>query len=116
MLALTRVFWFVTQLIGRAVQHLPITALELFTAGIVICEIVMYTVWWQKPLDVRQPTILQPKKLLPVAMAAVERTNLSEADSGPDWFMRVGGSILGFGFGAMHLFVWDFHFPSTAEK
>lgn len=116
MLALTQVLWFVTQLIGRAAQHLPITTLELFTAGIIICGILMYAAWWQKPFDVRQPILLRPKAPLPVAMEAVKRINLSEADSGSHWPMHVGGPILGFGFGAMHLFGWNFHFPSEAER
>ena len=50
--------WFVIQIIGRAIQHLPVTTLELTTLGFVACTLSMYFQWANKPLDVESPTII----------------------------------------------------------
>ena len=52
--------WFIIQIIGRAIQHLPVTTLELTTLGFVFCTLVMYYQWADKPLDVARPTIIRP--------------------------------------------------------
>lgn len=59
--ALTRfqISWLFVQLIGRAVQSLPITTLELSTASNAACAVVSYAIWWSKPKDVERPVILQ---------------------------------------------------------
>jgi hypothetical protein len=46
--------WFVTQCIARAVQRLPITELELVTVAFAALNIVIYVLWWQKPLNVQR--------------------------------------------------------------
>ncbi|KAK3345851.1 hypothetical protein B0T25DRAFT_265036 [Lasiosphaeria hispida] len=50
--------WLVVHCICRAVQHLPVTTLELTTVSFVICNLATYFEWSQKPLDVYTPTIL----------------------------------------------------------
>lgn len=50
--------WFIIQVIGRAIQHLPVTTLELTTLSFVICNVAMYVQWANKPLDVDSPTII----------------------------------------------------------
>ena len=50
--------WFVIQVIGRAIQHLPVTTLELTTLSFVVCTLSMYFQWANKPLDVESPTII----------------------------------------------------------
>ena len=50
--------WFIVQIIGRAIQHLPVTTLELTTLSFVLCNLVMYIQWANKPLDVESPTII----------------------------------------------------------
>ncbi len=50
--------WFVIQIIGRAIQHLPVTTLELATLSFVVCTLSMYYQWANKPLDVESPTII----------------------------------------------------------
>ena len=49
--------WFVLQCVGRAIQQLPITTLELTTASFVLCTLAMYAQWLNKPLDIETPTI-----------------------------------------------------------
>ena len=49
--------WFVLQCIGRAIQQLPVTGLELTTVSFVLCTLAMYAQWLHKPLDIETPTI-----------------------------------------------------------
>jgi hypothetical protein len=46
--------WFTTQVVGRAVEGLAVTALEFFTLAIIFSAIAMYLCLWKKPYDVRQ--------------------------------------------------------------
>lgn len=41
--------WLVVQSIARAATGLPITQLELATIAFVVCGILMYLLWWEKP-------------------------------------------------------------------
>ena len=57
-LALFQTGWFVLQCLGRWIQHLPLTTLELTTFTYVFCTFASYYEWSDKPLDVESPTIL----------------------------------------------------------
>ena len=50
--------WVVLQCLGRRLNNLPITLLELNTALHVVNAVVMYGFWWEKPVDVSQPSII----------------------------------------------------------
>ncbi|KAK3376814.1 hypothetical protein B0T24DRAFT_719095 [Lasiosphaeria ovina] len=50
--------WMVVQVVGRALQNLPVSLLELNTCGHVACALVIYLLWWSKPLDVQTPIVL----------------------------------------------------------
>lgn len=54
--------WFIIQILGRVIQHLPITTLEITTLSFVLCTLVMFFQWANKPLDVESPTILESNK------------------------------------------------------
>jgi len=45
--------WFVMQCIARGVQGLPITELELATVAFAALNLVIYVLWWDKPLNVQ---------------------------------------------------------------
>ena len=45
--------WFLLQCAARASQHLALTELELATAAFAVLNIVIYALWWDKPLDVQ---------------------------------------------------------------
>ncbi|KAE9387188.1 hypothetical protein BT96DRAFT_1005366 [Gymnopus androsaceus JB14] len=57
-LALVQTTWFMAQVISRAVQHLPISELELTTAAFAFLNFLMYALWWNKPLDVCHPILI----------------------------------------------------------
>lgn len=46
--------WLVIQCIARAVDGLPITQLELATIAFVVCGILMYLLWWDKPFGIER--------------------------------------------------------------
>ena len=50
-----QILWFVIPLIGRAVQRLPTTGLELYTLGIVVCSLGTYKAYWRRPQDIHLP-------------------------------------------------------------
>ncbi|KAF2006515.1 hypothetical protein P154DRAFT_600371 [Amniculicola lignicola CBS 123094] len=50
--------WMIIQTIARLAQHLPVTLLEINTIGHVLCALVLYLLWWSKPLEIKDPLIL----------------------------------------------------------
>lgn len=50
-----QVLWFGLQIVGRLVQHLQITTLELDTAAFIFCTLPTFYFWYHKPLDVATP-------------------------------------------------------------
>ncbi|KIK66921.1 hypothetical protein GYMLUDRAFT_218308 [Collybiopsis luxurians FD-317 M1] len=58
LLVLFQTSWFMVQIVSRAIQHLPITELELTTLAFASLNILTCMLWWQKPLDVRHPILI----------------------------------------------------------
>ncbi len=58
-LTLLQTGWFVLQCLGRIIQHLPMSTLELMTFSFVFCTFASYYQWSNKPLDVESPTIIE---------------------------------------------------------
>ena len=54
-LVLLQTSWFIMQCIARAVEHLPVTHLEIVTLAYAVMNFVIYIFWWSKPLNVNQP-------------------------------------------------------------
>ncbi|KAL8642370.1 MAG: hypothetical protein Q9228_000923 [Teloschistes exilis] len=50
--------WFCTQCIARLGQGMPISLLELNTFAHAVCALLVYILWWNKPLDVHEPTVV----------------------------------------------------------
>ncbi|KZP09488.1 hypothetical protein FIBSPDRAFT_839390 [Athelia psychrophila] len=53
--AILQTVWFVLQCVARRLQSLPITELELATLAYTAITVVLYTVWWLKPLNILVP-------------------------------------------------------------
>ena len=51
--------WFCIQCIYRLAHNLSISLLELNTFAHAICTLLIYLLWWNKPLDIEEPTIIQ---------------------------------------------------------
>jgi hypothetical protein len=125
-ITLTQIAWFLSQLVGRAVQKLPVTTLELFTCAIVVCTAATYVAWWKKPLDVQRPVILNcevPAAFLADSQIQPLTTYFSLLDSDkPDGLglhqFKDRSFVLAviLAFTAPHLIGWNFHFPTRAEQ
>jgi hypothetical protein len=50
--------WLIVQRIARLAAGLPIILLELATLAHCLCALVMYALWWHKPLDITEPVLL----------------------------------------------------------
>ena len=50
--------WFCVSTVTRLIQHLPISLLELNSVAHALCALVIYACWWDKPLDVGEPTVI----------------------------------------------------------
>ncbi|KID90379.1 hypothetical protein MAJ_10957, partial [Metarhizium majus ARSEF 297] len=50
--------WFVIQCLVRLTQDVPISLLELYTFAHALCALIIYGLWWRKPLDIEKPTLI----------------------------------------------------------
>jgi len=57
-------FWFCVQCTTRLAQGLSISLLELNTFAHALCTLLIYFLWWDKPLDIEEPTLLRGKKVV----------------------------------------------------
>jgi hypothetical protein len=122
-IALMQIIWFTAQILGRAVQRLPVTTLELFTLGIVICTVVAYAAWWKKPFDIRKPLVIDVNAVVLASLTNKHRIKLFTGPHFPvepflDWRILhyVSVTLIFLAFGAIHLLGWNFYFPTVAER
>jgi len=57
-------FWFCVQCISRLAQGLSISLLELNTFAHALCTLLIYFLWWDKPLDIEEPTLLSGQNVV----------------------------------------------------
>ena len=111
------------QLLGRALHKLPTSALELFTLAIVICTLVSYASWWNKPLDVTKGLVIE---MSDDEIPALYVSGTDRADPNPGLQVQVywlrTSSYTAFilatslVFGAVHLIAWNWTFPTPLER
>jgi hypothetical protein len=78
-LVLLQAGWLGIECAARAASRLPLTLLELNTVAHVACALVVYALWWNKPLDVEHPIMLDwgpGKRPLVAAMCMFSRRSL----------------------------------------
>jgi len=88
--------WFVTQCIARVVQRLPITELELVTIAFATLNIVIYFLWWHKPLNVQRGVRVYKQRITeqPIDDGDVEANlGLGFWDAFQDAFSELPGAI-----------------------
>ena len=59
-IAILQSAWFIAQCIARGKQGLALTELELVTLALASLNGVMYFLWWDKPLGVKEPVKVYP--------------------------------------------------------
>ncbi|KAK0440195.1 uncharacterized protein EV420DRAFT_1582093 [Desarmillaria tabescens] len=66
--SILQISWFIAQCIGRSIQYLPITLLEMTALAFAGLSMITYCLWWYKPLNVKYHISLDgpnAKKLQP---------------------------------------------------
>ncbi|KAI0762194.1 hypothetical protein C8Q74DRAFT_1336607 [Fomes fomentarius] len=53
-----QVLWFCVNCGNRFAQRLPLSLLEVATIAHALCTFFTYLLWWQKPQDISQPTVI----------------------------------------------------------
>lgn len=62
LLVCLQALWFCIQCVLRLAQGYAIALLELNTFGHALCALLIYALWWDKPLDIEDPTFLSGEK------------------------------------------------------
>jgi hypothetical protein len=94
-LVCVQVAWTVGQVIERKLASYPLTILEVHTIVHVVCALLMYGLWIQKPLNVQDPTVIDfreaPELLGVMLQSSVERSRsltgfVCESRSDPPYY------------------------------
>ncbi|KAJ6487018.1 hypothetical protein C8R45DRAFT_903120, partial [Mycena sanguinolenta] len=56
--ALLQGLWFITQIVTRFAQSLPVTQLEVTTLAFTVINLFTWMLWWHKPLHVQRPILI----------------------------------------------------------
>ncbi|RBR24241.1 uncharacterized protein FIESC28_02974 [Fusarium coffeatum] len=57
-LVVIQVLWMVTQCIARRIYDLPLSLLEVHTIVHVVCAILLYACWFEKPLNIQEAMVI----------------------------------------------------------
>ncbi|KAH8750640.1 hypothetical protein BGZ57DRAFT_834350 [Hyaloscypha finlandica] len=83
-IAAIQVSWLLLQCLARVVNGLPISPLEIYAVAHVLFTLMSYAMWFQKPLDICEPIVLQGEWIPPLCaimymFSAVSMRNRSGA-------------------------------------
>jgi hypothetical protein len=78
-LVLLQACWMLLQGLGRVASHIPISLLEVNTIGHILCAFIVYLLWWQKPRDIHEPTILKGNWVDPISAYMYMSSRMSGA-------------------------------------
>jgi hypothetical protein len=122
--------WFIVQYLERWVTHQPRMQLEVMTLAYAALNILVYALWWDKPLNIQEPIDVHGRAstpvdgrtnglhgIRPVLVDALKLPFQEEAaDSLDDIFYAMVFPLVGILFGGVHCFAWWFPFPTVQEK
>lgn len=101
--------WFCAQVLSRLGQHLAVSLLELNTFAHALCALVVYLLWWNKPLDIVEPFEIDVQSDRAAALCAMFCNRLGNGHWNPCWltdandrrkpyrqkgFFQAGGQVL----------------------
>ncbi|KAJ7834856.1 hypothetical protein B0H13DRAFT_2369612 [Mycena leptocephala] len=142
--ALAQGLWFTTQCLARLHQRLAITELEVATLAFAVVNILIWLLWWSKPLDVREPIVIGPPKpphapritqaqitlrdrfgnvilgytggvYRPLSSTSVPSFWSPLVDDNPPLGILGITALAGSVFGTIHCAAWNTDFPTAAE-
>ena len=142
-LAFGQTMWFVAQCVGRGIQGLPVSTLEITTLSYIACMLPSILFWWRKPYDI---VTLTPLEIIHWPPGSSEQLDTLAPEIGwvfyrqinlvrhprvinsitidghwltrdlyrsPNWIMPAFTALL---FGGMHCIAWNFEFPTIVER
>lgn len=59
LITVCQILWYLVGAVARAFQNISITILELSTIGFIFCSVGTYYFWFNKPMDVGKPLVLE---------------------------------------------------------
>jgi hypothetical protein len=65
-LACLQATWFCIACLARVIQGLPLSLFELNTFTHAVCTVIVYMIWWKKPLDVERPLLIKDNRSRPL--------------------------------------------------
>ena len=116
--------WFIVQYLERWVSHQPRTQVEVMTLAYAVVNVIIYILWWDKPLNVQEPIDVHGRAI-PI--------NARKRSLHGAWFSVMGEAYesliaeikaasavtvlpaVGVLFGGVHCFAWQFPFPTEYE-
>jgi hypothetical protein len=66
LVAFVQAAWFCLSYIARISQRLPVSLLELNTFAHALCTLIVYVLWWKKPLNIEQPLLIHEDRMRPL--------------------------------------------------
>lgn len=69
--------WFCMQCVGRFISKTSISLLELNTFAHSLCTLLTYCLWWYKPLDVEEPSLITDRKMREICAEMCIRSRLA---------------------------------------
>lgn len=88
-LASCQALWLLAQCISRWLSNLPLTLLEIHVTIQVLCTILLYTLWWAKPLDVNEPIKITLSESTFPSSGLIPGYNLFEGTEEPEHFTMI---------------------------
>jgi hypothetical protein len=125
--ALVQAFWLVAQVIGRIVNRLPVSPLEISAVAYVTCTAFTYLLWLEKPQDVNTAEVVDPRfgELFRSPPASLEpaggwKEQLPNLNRGLEGWQKgvMAFTFLGIAslFGGLHCLAWNYEFPTYEEQ
>jgi len=122
--------WFITQYFGRWRAHQPRTQLEVMTLGYAGLNLLIYALWWGKPLNIQEP--IDVRRAIPGPVDVPRKTlwglitrDFMSFSLGTDddmesrtkkfvWYTLL--LVIGVIFGGVHCLAWRFPFRAKREE
>ena len=121
--------WFIVQYLERWITHQPRTQLEVMTLAYVALNILIYALWWEKPLNIQEPIDVHGRSSardedrtrglhgIGAVLGGAFRLPFSKTNDHDDIvFFSIVFPLVGFLFGGIHCFARWFPFPSGPER
>lgn len=104
---LIQALWFCANALARLIQGLSISLLEVTTFAHAFCTLITYALWWKKPLNVHEPTVLNLWQSPSEPEDSADNHRITTA---------LALSTLGAIYGLPHVIARNSTFPSTMEQ